>query len=97
MVGTRYWAKQALTSVLSSLLAKSMQHLLLHPETARDSPETGALMVVSRLHILLCDAVLGARKCYDGRRAPGAEQCIMHNVISILVLVIQHQPCTHDT
>lgn len=63
MVGTRYWAKQALTSVLSSLLAKSMQHLLLHPETAQDSPETGALMVVSHLLILLYNAVLVSVRC----------------------------------
>lgn len=47
MVGTRYWARQALTSVLSSLLARKMRQLLQHPETARDKPELGALMVVS--------------------------------------------------
>lgn len=49
MVGTCYWAKQALTSVLSSILARSMQQLLQHPEVARDKPEMGALLVVNNL------------------------------------------------
>ena len=49
MVGTRYWAKQALTSVLSSLLANNMQQLLQQPEEAQDKPEMGALLVVNSL------------------------------------------------
>ncbi len=47
MVGTRYWAKQALISVLSHLQANSMKQMLLQPEATRDKPEIGALMVVS--------------------------------------------------
>lgn len=54
MVGTRYWGKQALTSVLSSLLAKRMHQLLQHPETAHDRPELGALLVVSGPHHVPC-------------------------------------------
>lgn len=47
MVGTRYWAKQALTSVLSHLQANSMRQVLLQPAATQDKPEVGALMVVS--------------------------------------------------
>ena len=46
MVGTRYWAKQALTNVLSHTQAVSMKLLLQQPELSYDKPETGALMVV---------------------------------------------------
>ena len=46
MVGTRYWAKQALTSVLSHIQAASMKLLLRQPDTSYNKPETGALLVV---------------------------------------------------
>ncbi len=47
MIGTRYWAKQALTAVLSHLQADSMKQILQHPQATQNMPETGALMVVS--------------------------------------------------
>ncbi len=47
MIGTRYWAKQALTAVLSHLQANSMKQILQHPQATQNMPETGALMVVS--------------------------------------------------
>lgn len=47
MVGTRYWAKQALTAVLSHLQASSMKQILQHPQATQNMPEVGALMVVS--------------------------------------------------
>ncbi|KAL3159165.1 hypothetical protein ABBQ32_011153 [Trebouxia sp. C0010 RCD-2024] len=56
LVGTRYWAKQALTSVLSHLQAASMR-LLVHAGNADngwDKPETGALMV-AQAHYPLVD------------------------------------------
>ena len=46
VVGTRYWAKQALTSVLSHLQAANMRLLLQQPSNSYDKPEAGALMVV---------------------------------------------------
>ena len=46
LVGTRYWAKQALTSVLSHLQAANMRLLLQQPNSNSDKPEIGALMVV---------------------------------------------------
>ena len=46
LVGTRYWARQALTSVLSHLQAADMKLLLQQPNNSADKPETGALMVV---------------------------------------------------
>lgn len=45
-VGTRYWAKQALSRVMSSILTTDMQILLSHQEDVRDLPERGALLVV---------------------------------------------------
>ena len=47
MIGTRYWAKQALTGVLSHLQANSMRQILQHPQATQNMPEAGALMVVS--------------------------------------------------
>ena len=46
LVGTQFWAKQALTSVLSNLQAASMRVLLHSPNSNSDKPEIGALMVV---------------------------------------------------
>lgn len=51
MVGMRYWAKQALTSVLSHTQALNMKLLLQQPESSYGKPETGALMVVCLLAI----------------------------------------------
>ena len=56
-VGTRYWARQALTSVLSHLQAIHMKQILADPEAAYSQPEVGALMVVRYLTIdiyMLC-------------------------------------------
>ena len=47
MVGTQYWAKQALTAVLSHLQANSMKQILHDPAATYRTPELGALMVVS--------------------------------------------------
>ena len=49
LVGTRYWAKQALTSVLSHLQAASMRLLLQNADHGWDKPESGALMVVCHM------------------------------------------------
>ena len=53
LVGTRYWAKQALTSVLSHLQAANMRLLLQQPNSNSDKPEVGALMVVCPIRHLL--------------------------------------------
>ncbi|DBA89655.1 TPA: hypothetical protein ACH3X2_004547 [Trebouxia sp. C0005] len=45
MVGTRYWAKQALTAVLSHLQANSMKRILQQPQDTQKMPEVGALLV----------------------------------------------------
>ena len=52
--GTRYWARQALTSVLSHLQAIHMKQILANPEAAYMQPEVGALMVVRSLTVDFC-------------------------------------------